>query len=458
MEQLPGERGAARLLAVGGVAAALGLVAHEPGVLTAAHGVGLLLSLGLAVLALRRGLAAMVPMHVAMLIVATAVAGLGGACWGGAAALWVGVLLQQSAAGLLAPSLPAALTGAALIGGAAAVGAAWSGSSLAVWAGPLAGIAVAGAQARLLDALARAQPRAATSPRIGQTRAQLVRAERELAVMTSQLRRESKQRREAEAQALSALKTRAAFLAAMSHELRTPLHQIIGYSELLLEEIADEAPTAAEDVRRIHLASLNLLEMIANVLDLAKIEAGTMVVATEPFAVGELIENLAQEFAGQARQRGNVIRVRCPAELPPLHSDRTKLRTVLASLLSNACKFTRDGTIRVAVASVQLAGAAALEVEVSDTGIGMPPGDTVRLFAAFVQADGSSTRRHDGSGLGLAIAHHFCTMLGGEITVESRPGVGSTFRVRVPREFVDPRLAGHILSSTIASLPQSPAA
>ena len=276
--------------------------------------------------------------------------------------------------------------------------------------------------------------------------------------MTSQLRRESKQRREAEAQALSALKTRAAFLAAMSHELRTPLHQIIGYSELLLEEIADEAPTAAEDVRRIHLASLNLLEMIANVLDLAKIEAGTMVVATEPFAVGELIENLAQEFASQARQRGNVIRVRCPAELPPLHSDRTKLRAVLASLLSNACKFTRDGTIRVAVASVQLAGAAALEVEVSDTGIGMPPGDTVRLFAAFVQADGSSTRRHDGSGLGLAIAHHFCTMLGGEITVESRPGVGSTFRVRVPREFVDPRMAGHILSSTIASLPQSPAA
>jgi signal transduction histidine kinase len=89
----------------------------------------------------------------------------------------------------------------------------------------------------------------------------------------------------------------------------------------------------------------------------------------------------------------------------------------------------------------------------------MPPGQIDRLFAAFVQADGSSTRRHDGSGLGLAIAHHFCTMLGGEIAVTSAPGrVGSCFVVRVPREFVDPRLAGHILSSTIASWPQSPAA
>jgi len=289
----------------------------------------------------------------------------------------------------------------------------------------------------------------------GSSRARQVRLERELAAVSEQLRRESRMRREAEAQALSALKTRAAFLAAMSHELRTPLHQIIGYSELLLEEIADEAPTAAEDVRRIHLASLNLLEMIANVLDLAKIEAGTQAVAVEPFALAELIENLVHEFAGAAQQRGNVIRVRCPEGLPPLHSDRTKLRAVLASLLSNACKFTRDGTIRVAVAGVVHRGAAALQVEVSDTGVGMPAGDIERLFTAFVQADGSSTRRHDGSGLGLAIAHHFCGMLGGEISVESAPGVGTVFRVRVPREFVDPRRAGHILSSMIVSSPHA---
>ena len=128
---------------------------------------------------------------------------------------------------------------------------------------------------------------------------------------------------------------------------------------------------------------------------------------------------------------------------------------MLASLLSNACKFTRDGTIRVAVTGVVHRGAAALQVEVSDTGVGMPAGDIERLFTAFVQADGSSTRRHDGSGLGLAIAHHFCGMLGGEISVESTPGVGTVFRVRVPREFVDPRRAGHILSSMIVSSPHA---
>jgi signal transduction histidine kinase len=149
-----------------------------------------------------------------------------------------------------------------------------------------------------------------------------------------------------------------------------------------------------------------------------------------------------------------VIRVRCPEGLAPARTDRTKLRTVLANLLSNACKFTRKGTIRVAVSQTTEGGTPSLVVEVSDTGIGIRPEEIDRLFAAFVQADGSTTRRHDGSGLGLTLAHHFCAMLGGEITVESTPGVGSCFRVRVPREFLDPRRAGHVLSSMATAPPR----
>ncbi len=386
-------------------------------------------------------------------VVVAGLAALGAARWGGSGALVAALLPSQVAAALASSSRRSALAGAAAVGGAA-IGAAWFVGALGFWAvTPVVGVAVAGVVSRLLDVVARLELRAAApaSTHDSEARLRLEHAQRDLADATRELHREAKQRRQAEAQALAALKTRTSFLSVMSHELRTPLNQIIGFSELLLEELSDGAAgDIAGDVQRIHFASQNLLEMITNVLDLAKIEAGTMAVSVEDVDVAELVENVVQSFAMQAHQRNNVIRVRCPNDLPRLHSDRTKLRTVLANLLSNACKFTRAGTIRVAV-SVSGQGASSLIVEISDTGIGIVPEQIDHLFAAFVQIDGSTTRRHDGSGLGLALAHHFCALLGGEITVESTPGVGSLFRVRVPREFVDPRRAGHVLTSMATS-------
>jgi signal transduction histidine kinase len=443
-----------RWLAAGGLATALGLLATDPRPATVGYALALVITMIGSGAPLRPG----APGHAwsVFLAVAAGLAALAPALWSEPTLVLAAAVPLQAAAGLAAPSRLAALCGALLIGGAAVTVALLGEVPPGAWTLVLiAGVAMAGTSAQLLDALAAAQGRTSAPPKgaVGQTRIQLDRAQHDLAVVTSQLRRESKQRKHAEAQALAALKTRTAFLGVMSHELRTPLNQIIGYSELLLEEIADGAPDdAAADVQRIHLASLNLLEMISNVLDLSKIEAGTLAVTVEPVELPELIENLAQSFATQASQRGNVIRVRVPDDLPLLRSDRTKLRTVLANLLSNACKFTRDGTIRIAVSQLQHAGTPSLLIEVSDTGIGIPPEQIDRLFAAFVQADGSSTRRHDGSGLGLAIAHHFCALLGGEISVESTPGEGSNFRVRVPREFVDARRAGHVLTS-MASLP-----
>ncbi|HEY0135429.1 MAG TPA: HAMP domain-containing sensor histidine kinase [Nannocystis sp.] len=437
----------ARWLAGGGGVAGLGLVLEEPGGGAVAYGLALVLVLASAGATPPVGPAWIWPVF---LVLATGLGGLGAALWPGDPAVIASVLLLQAGAGLAAASRPVAVAGAAAIAGAVVV-ASWPSGQVGAWlVAPVAGLGLAGTLAALLDAMAQqglhvAEPAPA---HLGMTRVELEQAQRELVDVTSQLHREAHQRRQAEAQALAALKARTAFLSVMSHELRTPLNQIIGYSELLLEEMADGSPDdAAGDVERIHYASLNLLEMVTNVLDLSKIEAGTMAVAVETFEVAELVENLVQSFATQAHQGGNVIRVRCPEGLAPARTDRTKLRTVLANLISNACKFTKKGTIRVAVSETPEGGTHSLVVEVSDTGIGIPPEEIDRLFAAFVQADGSTTRRHDGSGLGLTLAHHFCAMLGGEITVESTPDVGSTFRVRVPREFVDPRRAGHVLTS-----------
>ncbi len=450
----------ARWLAAGGLAAGAALVTVDP----APAAVGLAVAVVLTLAGSGGGLQPWRPPRAwpIFIAVATLLAGVAAARWGAEAPAYALIVLLQAAAGLAAPSRRAALGGGLAIavvvmtaGPAAHVLAlapdASSSLSLAATVASglasLVGVALAAAAAQLLDALAK-QGTSPAPPRLGDTRLRLGKAQRDLAAVTSQLRRESRQRRQAEAQAQAAARTRAAFLGIMSHELRTPLNQIIGYSELLLDEIHEGAPDdAAADVGRIHAASLNLLEMINNVLDLSKLEAGTMTLTLESFDVAELVENVVQGFAAPAHRHGNVIRVRCPADLPPLRSDRPKLRTILANLLSNACKFTRDGTIRIAVEAVDHLGVPSLRVEVSDTGIGIPPDQIDRLFAAFVQADGSSTRRHDGSGLGLAIVHDFCALLGGEIAVTSAPGTGSCFVVRVPREFVDPRRAGHVLTS-----------
>ena len=226
------------------------------------------------------------------------------------------------------------------------------------------------------------------------------------------------------------------FLANMSHELRTPLNAVIGYAEMLLEEADERGIVGSEDeVRKIQFAGKHLLGLISDILDLSKIEAGRMDIHLETFDVQDMIETVLGTVGPMIDRNGNQITVHCPPSIGFIHADLTKIRQILLNLLSNAAKFTDKGTIKLTVARAGY-GAPSLLLTVSDTGIGMTEAQLTQLFQAFSQADASTARRFGGTGLGLAICKAFADMLGGSIDVESEPGVGSTFTVRLP--FIDP--------------------
>ncbi|MBK9754009.1 MAG: HAMP domain-containing histidine kinase [Nannocystis sp.] len=262
------------------------------------------------------------------------------------------------------------------------------------------------------------------------------------------MEREVEARRWAEEKALEVARVKDSFLHIVSHELRTPLNAVIGYTEILLEE---DPELRLREVRgeheKIHVSAHRLLEMIDDLLDLAKIEAGKSTVADESVEVAALAEHVLAAVAVAAEGNRNTLRLRCEDNLPPLHTDRAKLRRILVHLLGNACKFTRDGVVRLNV-RVDREVRPCFIFEVSDTGIGMDAETLQRIFAPFVLADASTTRRYDGTGLGLAICGHYCAMLGGEIAATSVVGQGSTFTVRLPATRVDPRAAGVIVHST----------
>ncbi len=220
------------------------------------------------------------------------------------------------------------------------------------------------------------------------------------------------------------------FLASMSHELRTPLNAVIGYSEMLEEE-AQEAGHAqyVPDLEKIGSAGKHLLGLINGILDLSKIEAGKMDLYLEEFELVGVLDEVSATVAPLLEKNGNTL-ARKTGELGRMQADVTKVRQVLLNLLSNANKFTEQGTIRV---SADVDGPDWIEIAVADSGIGMTPEQMGRLFEAFAQAEASTTRRYGGTGLGLAISRRFCRMMGGDITVASEPGVGSTFTVRLPR-------------------------
>jgi GAF domain-containing protein/CheY-like chemotaxis protein len=223
------------------------------------------------------------------------------------------------------------------------------------------------------------------------------------------------------------------FLANMSHELRTPLNAIIGYSEMLQEDAADlGAEQFTEDLGRINAAGKHLLELINAVLDLSKIEAGKMELYLETFDVAGLIRDIAAVIQPLAGKNANRLEVRCPPETGTMRADLTKVRQALFNLLSNACKFTDRGTVGLAVARETIDGRDFMAFRVSDTGIGMTPEQLTRLFEAFSQADAATTRRYGGTGLGLALSRRLCRMMGGDVTVESVAGQGSTFTIRLP--------------------------
>ncbi|MGI4976999.1 MAG: ATP-binding protein, partial [Janthinobacterium lividum] len=233
------------------------------------------------------------------------------------------------------------------------------------------------------------------------------------------------------AEAANAAKSQ--FMANMSHELRTPLSAIIGYSEMVQEEIADgtAAPELLGDMARIETNARHLLGLINDVLDLSKVESGRMEVFAETFRVEELVREVAVTMRSLVDRTGSRLDVHVGPGLGEMHSDVTKIRQVLLNLLGNAAKFTEAGTITLS-ATRDASDAARVLFEVADTGIGMTPEQVARLFQRFTQADASTTRRFGGTGLGLALSKAFSAMLGGEIGVRSTPGEGSVFLVSLP--------------------------
>ncbi|MGI4945821.1 MAG: response regulator [Janthinobacterium lividum] len=231
------------------------------------------------------------------------------------------------------------------------------------------------------------------------------------------------------------------FIANMSHELRTPLSAIIGYSEMLQEEVADgtSPDEFAADLGKIESNARHLLGLINDVLDLSKIESGKMEVFAETFEIEPMLRDVAAAMETLVARKGNTLVLALEPALGTIRSDVTKVRQTLFNLLSNAAKFTEGGTITLAATREDGSGVASLVLRVSDSGIGMTPEQLAKLFQRFSQADASTTRRIGGTGLGLSITKAFMTMLGGEIDVQSTAGAGSTFTVRLPVDFPEPR-------------------
>ena len=275
-------------------------------------------------------------------------------------------------------------------------------------------------------------------------------------------RRKQQQEELAEARdrALEANRTKSAFMANMSHELRTPLNAIIGYSELLMEDAADGGQQITiADLEKIRAAGRHLLDLINDVLDLSKVEAGKMALDLETFDVARLVQNVVSTIRPLVERNDNVLELKLDGDLGSMRADQTKVRQILFNLLSNAGKFTEHGTITLALSrhAQRVPGALGLPVErppvrppedaggrwisfgVTDTGIGIAPDQLEKLFQAFSQADVASRQRYGGTGLGLALSRHFARMMGGDIVVESRADKGSTFTLLLPVDVAGPQ-------------------
>jgi signal transduction histidine kinase len=228
------------------------------------------------------------------------------------------------------------------------------------------------------------------------------------------------------------------FLANMSHELRTPLNAIIGVTEMLRED-AESLNQDLEPLDRVLGAGRHLLALINDILDLSKIEAGRMELQLEPFALAPLIANVVKTIEPLAAKNTNQVAVQCDPEIGTLHADQMRLRQALLNLMSNANKFTDHGTITIDARQGQEDDRDWVTIAVADTGIGMTPEQLGKLFQEFSQASATTASKYGGTGLGLAISRRFCQMMGGDITVESEPGRGSTFTIRLPRIVETPK-------------------
>ena len=237
------------------------------------------------------------------------------------------------------------------------------------------------------------------------------------------------------------------FLAHMSHEFRTPLTAILGYSDLLLLQMRlRNLGDLAEDVERIHGGGRHLLNLINNVLDLAKIESGKMEVYPETFSVAALLEGVLTTTRPLIEQNGNTLILRFADDLGELRTDQLKLRQILINLLSNAAKFTQHGVVTFTVERETTDQGAAISFDVADTGVGMTAEQQQHIFEEFQQADYTIARQYGGTGLGLALSRRFCQLIGAEISVMSHPNQGSRFVVRLPVDGPAPSIAPASLS------------
>jgi len=282
-----------------------------------------------------------------------------------------------------------------------------------------------------LDAMAAAGDGIALGIERKRAEGELARHAEQLAVLVEELRVTQRQ-------AEAATRAKSDFLASMSHELRTPLNAIILYSELLQEEAEDQGNGGSiADLQRIQSAGKHLLDLINGILDLSKIEAGKMGLSLERFDVRAMLDELVDTVSPLVQKNSNSLTVHCADDVGMLYGDLTKTRQILLNLLSNASKFTKLGSIAVDVRRRSIDGVPCVEFGVTDTGVGMTEEQTRKVFDAFTQADVTTTRKYGGTGLGLAIVSRFCELMGGSVSVKSRPGEGSRFVVHLPVEVTD---------------------
>jgi len=251
--------------------------------------------------------------------------------------------------------------------------------------------------------------------------------------MSGKLEQAIEEVRSAKADADNANAAKSMFLANVSHELRTPLNAIIGYSEMLQDELGDgneiDRGQFHHDLSTIIFSGRQLLSLINDILDLSKIETGKMQVSKSAFNPGDLVVQVCDALNPLLGQHNNTLVLDIDRDnLHDIESDAGKLQQIITNLFSNACKFTENGKITVS-ANIDND---ILTIAVADTGIGMDEARQAKVFDAFIQADASTSQNYGGTGLGLAIVREFCDMLGGDISLESTPGEGSRFSVRLP--------------------------